>query len=308
MSDASARSPRSAPRLIGETFQLYWRYPLLFPTLAAGVVIPYQLIVLVVTDADSFNRGGLAVGTSILLTLIEWVLVDPLVSALHVHAVADLEEGREPQLAPVARRGLAVLPVVAAATIMSGLAIGGGFLLLVLPGVYLFLRLAVVAQVAAIERRGWLDALRGSWDLTKGNLLHVLVFFICTSVITTAPWFLLGLALPDATTAVTFLLGVVLQILTLSFTALAIALLYFDLRARQLPAEELPLGPGNGHERALDPRHYSDEDRPSGWYVDPTQPHRMRYWDAGDPPSWRGRTRTPFKLRKQWKSETQHFE
>jgi hypothetical protein len=301
MTTEPRREPRSIPRLIGDAFRLFGRYPLLFPTLAAGVIIPYQLIVLAATGVDQLDRGALAAGTSLLLTLIEWVVIDPLVSALHVHAVADLEEGRKPQLAPVARRGLAVLPVVAAAAIMSGLAIAGGLLIFVLPGVYLFLRLMVVAQVAAIERRTWLDALRGSWDLTDGNLLHVLVFFIGTGVITTGPWFLMGLALPDATTAVTFLLGTALQILTLSFTALATALLYFDLQTRRrLVAEGLSARP------ALDPRHYSDETRPKGWYVDPAQPNLMRYWDDGDPPSWRGKARTPRKLKKQWESEAQN--
>lgn len=108
MSDQPARTPSSVPRLIAETFRLYLRYPGLFLALAAGVLVPYQLIVLAATGTDPFNRAAsLSFGASQLLGLIELVLVNPLVSALHVHAVADVEEGQTPRIGAVARRGLA---------------------------------------------------------------------------------------------------------------------------------------------------------------------------------------------------------
>ncbi len=316
MVDAPARAPRSAPRLIGETFQLYGRYPLLFLILAAGVIVPYRLIVLAAVGTGPFTEGGLSFGISMLLSLTDWVVVNPLVSALHVHAVAEVEEGRTPRLGPVARRGLLVLPLVASAAIMSGLAFFGGLLLFVLPGAYIWIRLTVTAQTAAIERQGWMPALRRSWGLTEGSLLHVLLFVICVFAIGFLPGLAIGHALPDETTVGSFLAGLAVQVLVMSFTALATALLYFDLRARrrddatardrratQVKAVEDP------SDHSLDPRHYSDEDRPPGWYVDPAQPRNMRYWAAGDPPSWqRGKARTPRKLRKQWKSEAQHSE
>lgn len=236
MAGASARTPQSTPRLIGETFQLYGRYPLLFLILAAAVVVPYWLIVLAVTGAGPFNQRGVAAGISLLLTLIDSALVDPLVSALHVHAVEEVEEGRTPRLGPVARQGLMVLPMVAAAVIMSWLAFAGGLLLLVLPGVYVFFRLSVTAQAAAIERQGWSPALRRSWALTEGNLLHVAFFVVCVALITLPPGLLLHHVLREETTALTFVAGVAWQVLVISFEALAAAVLYFDLRARRLLA------------------------------------------------------------------------
>lgn len=46
-----------------------------------------------------------------------------------------------------------------------------------------------------------------------------------------------------------------------------------------------------------DPMSESDETRPSGWYFDPEDVSRMRYWndEAG---AWQGRTKTPRKMRK----------
>jgi hypothetical protein len=234
VADSGKRTPRSVPGLIAEAFGLYWRYPGLFLALAAGVIVPYQLIVLAATGVDQYNRTTLSFGISLLLTLIDLTLVDPLVSALHVHAVADIEKGLKPQIGAVTRRGLAVLPLVAGAALLAGLAFFGGLLLFVIPGAILFLRLFVAAQTAAIERvRPW-QALDRSWSLTHSNFIRVLFFLVCIEVITFVPTFLISRAFPHHhTTALAFLVGTALQILIVSFTALATALLYYDLRRRR---------------------------------------------------------------------------
>jgi hypothetical protein len=292
-------------------FGLYRRYPLLFLVLAAGVVVPYQLIVLAATGTGPFSQTSLSTGASLLLTLIEWILIGPLISALHIHAVAEVREGRDPRLAAVARQGLLVLPVVVAASIVAGLGIGLGLLALVVPGVILMLRWFVVAQAAAIEGEGWLPALRRSAQLTNGHYGHIFVFVIYTGLITVVPVLLVGLGFGhDRTTALSFLVGLLVLVLTRSFSALATALLYYDLRSRR----EAALAPGQYGGSAqvsggapevshsLDPRQYSDQDRPKGWYVNPSAPGQMSYWGAGDPPGWGGTTRTPRKVRKDWEA------
>lgn len=257
MEDSHRRTPRSVPGLIAEAFGLYRRYPGLFLALAAGVIVPYQLIVLATTGADPYNRAtSLSFAASQLLVLIDWILVNPLVSALHVHAVADIEEGLTPQIGAVARRGLAVLPVVAGAALVAGLGIVGGLILLVVPGVIFFLRWHVVAQAAAIERVGGRRALRRSWSLTEANVLRVLFFFICIGVISLVPSVPLARVFGHHhTTAIAFLIGTAVQVLIVSFTALATALLYYDLRCRReiLAAERSGTEPPGPSSEAVGP-------------------------------------------------------
>lgn len=230
--------PRSATELVRATFDLYRRYPALFFILATAVVVPYDGLVLVFTGTGPFERGDTSLGVSYLLLLIGLAVVGPLVSALHVHAVKAVSEGREPRLLTVAREGLRVLPVVVAATIMSWLGIGIGFLLLIVPGVILLLRWYVVAQAAAIEDEGWIPALRRSRALTAGNYGHVIVVAVLLALIGGIPTVLVGLAFSkDTTTAASFLVGTLLNILTMSFTALGTGLLYFDLVARLRPGD-----------------------------------------------------------------------
>lgn len=304
-------APRSAHQLVQAAFGLYRRYPLLFFVLAAGVIVPYELIVLGTTDTGPFAHGSLSFGVTQLLLLIELALIGPLVSAMHVHAVKEVAEGQEPRLAAIARQGLRVLPVVAAATIVSWLGIGFGFLLLIVPGVILWLRWYVVAQTAAIEHDGWISALRRSRQLTAGNYGHIFAFGIYVALITIVPTLLVGFAFGhQSTTVASFLVGVLLQIVTWSFGALAAGLLYFDLRARlaTAPSTEIPQGPAHpegrpsGVGQSWDPHRYEDEDRPKGWYVDPSAPNRMRFWGLGDPPGWGATTRTPRKIRREWRA------
>ena len=304
-------TPRSSHQLVHAAFRLYRHYPWLFFVLASGVIVPYEVIVLATTGTGPFAHGSLSFGVSSLLTLIELALIGPLVSALHVHAVKEVAEDREPRLIPIARQGLKVLPVVAAATIISWLGIMLGSLLIV-PGVILLFRWYVVAQVAAIEHEGWHPALNRSRQLTAGNYRHIFVFAIYVGLITVVPTLLVGLAFGrHSTTVASFLVGVLLQIITWSFSALAAALLYFDLRVR-FAAADGPVTTGtrvNAEadskrvDHSLDPRDYEDHDRPKGWYVDPLSPNRMRYWGAGEPPEWgTATTRTPRKIRQAWRA------
>lgn len=302
-----AGKPQSAWRLLGETFRLYRRYPLLFLVLAAGVVVPYELVILLATGASATEPTSFAADS--IITLANWVIVTPLVSALHVHAVADAREGRAPRLGPVARRGLAALPVVALAALISGLGIFVGFALLVVPGIYLMLRWFVVAQAAAIERNGAIGALESSHRLVQGNYWHVITLFVLIVAIETGPLLLITLPFGNETTVVSFLVLVAVQIALWSFVALATALLYFDLRTRRELTVAAGQGVGGGDaptpvspqpsDHDIDPRRYPDESRPPGWYVDPDEPQRMRYWTTGEEPGWAQRTtRTPGKVRR----------
>jgi hypothetical protein len=248
----------------------------------------------------------------VLLLAIESFLINPVVSALLVHAVDDAREGRDPTIGSVARRGLITLPVVVAAAIISSLGIAAGFFLLIVPGVILSLRWAVVAQSAALDHESWIDALRRSAQLTDKNYLHIFGVLLLVGVIGGGASYLVGLGFDsETTTAASFIVGTIVAVFVRSFTALASALLYFDLKARlkQAPAarqaEREPhtssghVVPPAGH--PLDPASWSDEERPAGWYIDPDEPNWMRYWPAGYQPQWSTRrTRTPNKTFEEW--------
>jgi hypothetical protein len=180
-------------------------------------------------------------GVRIVLFLLDYALVGPLVSALHVHAVMLIGEGGRPRFSDVAARALRAFPVVVAAVIVAGLGIGLGFLALVIPGIILALRWAVVAQVAAVDQEGWLPALRRSAELTRGNYGRIFGLLLITGLLSGGIT-LAASEIPLGSTAgaASVALGIAVRTITVSFAALTLALLYLDLRARHAGVKAQP--------------------------------------------------------------------
>jgi hypothetical protein len=233
-------TPRTVLEVAVGALRLLARRPVLFLTLALAVIAPYELLVLAITGAAPLGQQSTRASTAFTLLLIDFAFVGPLISALFVHAVVKIGQGVRPELLDVARRGLTVLPVVAAAQIVAGLGIALGLLAFILPGVLLALGWAVVAQAAAIERPDWIGALRRSRQLTRGLYPHVLGVVLIAGLV---GYLLTGAGSAAAGTtrhAWAVVLGIAVITLTRAFTSLTSALLYFDLvaRAQAPPAAE----------------------------------------------------------------------
>ncbi len=223
---------RSIGEILGATARIYGAYPALFAALALAVMAPFDLAVLAITGHGPLSSHQDA-KYSLLSLLIRSSLITPLISALHMRAVATIGDGSRPRLAAVAAGGLAVLPVVAAAEIVAELGIGLGFVALIIPGIVLSLRWAVVAQAAALEHEGWLEALRSSARLTAEHYLHVFGLTALAAVLSNVG-LLAARALPlgSSTGLASVALGIGVDTVIASFAALTFALLYFDLKAR----------------------------------------------------------------------------
>lgn len=89
-----------------------------------------------------------------------------------------------------------LLPTMIAVQILTGLMIGAGVLLLIVPGLYLVGRLAVVPAVVA-DRGNYnpIEAIRTSWELTRNNGWAIFFFlFLVTLVIVIAALIIGGIA------------------------------------------------------------------------------------------------------------------
>lgn len=201
--------------------------------LAFGVVAPYELIVLAAIGTTPFGEQSGKVSTVLVLTLIDFALIGPLISALYVHAVRQIAAGERPRIPEITVRGLRVLPTVAAAEIIATLGIGLGFVLLIVPGVILALRWAVVAQAAALESENWIDALRRSAQLVSGNYIHVLGLVLATGLVAVLLRDIGYAVTGNHATVVAVAVGIVVETLARSILALCSAVLFFDLVARK---------------------------------------------------------------------------
>jgi hypothetical protein len=225
ITDLDLERQRRLPEILGTAIRLYGRAPLLFLFLAGIVVVPYEVAVVLLEH----GKGQSSTGTAFLLGLVGLALVNPCIAAVQVQAILDLGQGERPRVADVIRRGLSVLPVVAAAEIIADIGIAIGFVCFLIPGVLLAIRWAVVAQAAAVERTDWPTALRRSGQLARRNYWRILGLLFIGGILSEVSADVVGTGSHLGSTIV----GIALAVLAGSFGTLLINLLYFDLRARE---------------------------------------------------------------------------
>lgn len=230
MTDRSNEIDLSTPRTVGQildaAFGIYGRRPLLFMLLTGIVLVPYGVVVVLLSEPKHVPAA-----TEFILVLADLALVNLFIATLEMQALIDLGEGRRPQIRDVIMRSLKVVAVVAAADIVAGLCEIVGLIFFVVPGVLAAVRFAVAAPVAATENVTWPEAIRRSLLLTRGNFWRVLGVLAIQAVLTYLVALILGSSALPAD-----VVGAVLALVAQSFGTLLVSLLYFDLRARDLAA------------------------------------------------------------------------
>jgi hypothetical protein len=135
-----------------------------------------------------------------------------------------------------------ILPLIGAA-ILAGIGIGIGFILLIVPGLFLLTIWSVVAPAIVIERTGVIGAFGRSHELVKGDgwpvfgtIVVAFLIVAVASAIATA----IGAAIGLGGLIVALIL---IGILTAPISALVASILFFDLGGGQgaaPPAGEVP--------------------------------------------------------------------
>jgi len=151
------------------------------------------------------------------------------------------------------KAALLLIPGYFVANMVQGIAFGIGFILFVLPGLYIIARLCLIAPVAAAEQRSNpIEQLQRSWTLTSGNgwriMLMLVVLYVTAEIISLVATTLVGLvgelvlSKDLATLVVSIVSGLVTAGLT-AFLALLSAAIY---RATTEPAPSPWLPGANG--------------------------------------------------------------
>jgi hypothetical protein len=171
--------------------------------------------------------------------IVALVLVTPLsiigiflVQAALVEAVNDIRDGRaDMSIGETFSRGASRLAPVAVASILAGIGIGIGLLLLIVPGLILLTWWSLIVPVIVLEGKGAIESFSRSRNLVRGydfpvfgvimlEFLLLIVVGIVLSLILTA--------LPDG--AQGFISNIASGSITGPFSALITTLLYFRLK------------------------------------------------------------------------------
>jgi hypothetical protein len=197
-----------------------------------------QAAVLMPAAAAVFVLSGILTGVLVaagpgpaLIALIISLLATTLFTGMVVQLVADVRDGRRDASAAQLLRAVGpMMGQLILVGIASAVGIALGVVLFVIPGLVLITLWSVAAAVVVIERPPGLQALGRSRELVRGNGLRVfaviLLLDIAVAVVATA----LELLANSAGTGVGIVVRVIVGVLAAPLSALAAAVLYFQLR------------------------------------------------------------------------------
>jgi hypothetical protein len=217
----------------------------------ASVLMPAAAVVFVFTGIIS----GLLVAASASLALVAVIIslvAGTLFTGMVVELVADVQDGRrDASPGQLLRAATPVLGQLLLLGIVAGIGIVIGFVLIIVPGLFLLTIWFVAAPVVVLERPGVFAALGRSRKLVRGNGWQVfgviLVLYVLVGVIS---FIIEGIA-DSAGSGIGIVVRVVVGVLTAPLLALASSVLYFELRG-SAATETAPVSAGGLGSGSLD--------------------------------------------------------
>lgn len=215
--------------VLQEAWDMYKRFFWRFVLTAAVVYLVLDLVSAIVDRAD-FDSLASAIIWSFIALVLSVVPAFWLQGAL-VEAVIDVRDGRiDTTIGELYARTRPRLPALISAGIVAGLAIVFGLLLLIIPGLYLLTRWALIPAVIVVEKRRAGESFDRSWELTRGHgwtVFGSLVVAFLGYIVVQGLFRAIFEVLPRFTQI--WIGGVVAHSVTTPFIALTGAVLYFRL-------------------------------------------------------------------------------
>ena len=236
--DATAPEPSSnrvdIGKVLSETFSIYGAQ--------AGVLLGAAAVVFLVVGIAA---GLAAASGSLVLSLLAAILgivASTLYGGFVVKLVDDVRDGRrDDTVGDLFRSAAGVVGSLIGNGILKGIAVLIGLVLLIVPGLILLTIWAVTGPVIVVERKGVIDAFGRSRELVKGEGWTVFAVIVIVFVIKFVISQVAG-AIGGDSDAASIIFSTAGSIITAPITALASAVLYFDLVGGSPPQAPPPTG------------------------------------------------------------------
>jgi hypothetical protein len=221
-----------------------WRMYKTFAKHLLAIAFVIYLAAAIITALLALAGGNVG----ILLGSFVSVVAAFVLQATLVKAVQDVRDGHaDLSIRQTVNEALPFLASVAGASILAGIAITIGLLLIIVPGLFLITIWAVIVPVIIIERSGALASFGRSRELVRGHGWHVFGTLVLVYIIMLVVNIVLGLIF----SALPHVLGdglssVISGTLISPFLALVVTLVYYRLVGISTPAAS---GPSGGYQQ-----------------------------------------------------------
>jgi hypothetical protein len=225
--------------VLSEAWALYQRYAKHFITISFAIYLVVAIITALLSLLGTFGA---------LLGLLVSVFGMFLLQAALVKAVQDVRDGRvDLDLRATVDAARPFVASVAIASILAAIAIGIGFVLIIVPGLILLTFLSMIVPWIVIGGSGALDSFGRSWRTVRGYAWNVFATLIVVWLILIIGEFVVSLilsALPHALAS--FFSSVVVGTLVAPLIATVVTLVYFRLTAAHGEQAEPGTPPAGG--------------------------------------------------------------
>jgi hypothetical protein len=236
---------RSATEIVDAAFQLYRRAPLEYMATAAMVYVPYLVLQLLTSSNLAEIEQSLGAGDTPSLDVMMPMMKTLFVSLVGVIVYTAMEAplswltsehylGRSASAMDAIRATWRRMPIIVVSSTIRSIVIGVGYMLLIVPGVWLHAALFGVTQIMIIEKQRMGKSFDRSGALSNGNKLRILG----TVLLATLLWFILTLGLMVALVwmqnpMISAIGSALLAIVAYPVLPIAKTVLYYDVRIRR---------------------------------------------------------------------------
>jgi hypothetical protein len=220
--------------VLDETWTLYTRFFVRFFAIALIVFAIVNVLFALFLEAVDRDSAGGAVLAGLVALAVTLVGSMWLTGAL-VHTVVDARDGTlGTTIGDAFARARPFIGTLILASLLAGLGILGGLILLIVPGIILAVRWSLVAPSVVLEHRGVKESLGRSNGLVRGDAWTVFALIIITGVLGGIAGSLLQAAFSAFPPFVEVALGqTIANAVVQPFSAIAITLVFLRLREQK---------------------------------------------------------------------------
>lgn len=215
--------PVSIGSVLGRSLKELLKRPILYLGLNLLAVIPYGLLLGLGMANMSLALMSLAQIVMMILVLV----IQGVIAYMVFHDMAQRQASLPNAIASAMKH---IVPMVLAA-ILTGLAVGIGTLLLIIPGIILMCVLAVTIPACMVEKLGAVDSLKRSAELTKGYRLQIFLMVLIVGIINAVLSGVIQRIAPAfGSIAVMVIVLIAVSIIPQAFNSVMMSVIYHDLR------------------------------------------------------------------------------
>lgn len=222
--------------VISETFSMYGAH--------AGALIGSAVVIfgiIGIFNGIFYDEGGILF--NLLINVLN-VVGSTIYAGMVVRVV---QHARQGSTASVGETFESVLPVIVPLIVngfLKGIAVAIGFILLIVPGIFLATMWAVTGPAIVVERAGIIDAFQRSWDLVRGEFWPVLGAYVIAYLILIVAGIVAGIVgIAIGSLIAIIIITIIFSVLAAPVVALVSAIVFFDLGGGQTAAAPAAAAP-----------------------------------------------------------------